>query len=64
MGLKKCDTRDVLTALADLGLSSEEATLLAKEIQEHGSFLEVCGASTLVANLVSELHSGSWFRIG
>ena len=37
---------------------------LATEIKEHGSFLEICGASKLVADLVSELHSGSWFRIG
>ena len=64
MGRKKCDCRDVLTALADLGLSAEDVILLAKEIEEHGSFLEICGTSALVANIVAELQSGSWFSIG
>ena len=56
--------KDAADAVAKLGLDQEEARQLALEIQQHGSYLEMCGADPKVAKLVAALHTGSWFQIG
>ena len=51
--------KNAADAVAKLGLDQEEAHQLALEIQQHGSYLKMCGADPKVAKLVAALHTGS-----
>ena len=55
-------TNDRINDLCLLGLSTEQAQVIAREINENGCVLTQMKVHQLIRELITSLHTGTWFE--